>query len=65
MVDVKKQPETYDLLVLAVMDAERKLFDLPQETRDVELKKRFNISSSVLREIRGTKDLLDFPHLHF
>ena len=65
MVDVKKQPETYDLLVLAGMDAARKLFDLPQETRDVELKKQFNISSSVLREIRGTKDLLDFPHLHF
>lgn len=62
---MKKQPETYDLLVVAVLDAERELSDLPIEVRDAELKKRFNIASSVLGEIRGTKDLLDFSRLQF
>ena len=62
---MKKQPETYDLLVVAVLDAERELSDLPIKVRDAELKKRFNIASSVLREIRGTKDLLDFSRLQF
>ena len=62
---MRKQPETYDLLVVAVQDAERELSDLPIEVRDAELKKRFNISPSVLREMRGTIDFLDFSRLQF
>lgn len=57
---MNKEIGTYDQLFQSVRDVEKALSHLPLRERDAELIKRFGISLDVLREIRGTKDLLDF-----
>ena len=53
-------PQTYDELLREIQQDEQAVHDLHQEERDVRLMKRLDLSRSELRDLRGTKDLLDF-----
>ena len=57
---MSNEAESYDLLLQSLQDAEKQLSHLSAAERDAELMKRFGIARDVIREIRGTKDLLDF-----